>query len=163
MCKTDRESYEKYWDDISPFIKYGCIKDAKFAEKMGDYVLFKNLDGKYLTLKDCIEENKKETEETEAQTEEKKAVTSGYWNLFRFNPALAAEGKNPFHLDSKAPTTEYEDFIMGEVRYNALSRQNPERAKELFAEAKANAEAKYNRLKEMSDKQELPIVQMILI
>ena len=63
MCKTDRESYEKYWDDISPFIKYGCIKDAKFAEKMGDYVLFKNLDGKYLTLKDCIEENKKETEE----------------------------------------------------------------------------------------------------
>ena len=87
-----------------------------------------------------------------AQTEEKKAVTSGYWNLFRFNPTLAAEGKNPFHLDSKAPTTEYEDFIMGEVRYNALSRQNPERAKELFAEAKANAEAKYNRLKEMSDK-----------
>ena len=62
------------------------------------------------------------------------------------------EEKNPFHLDSKAPTTEYEDFIMGEVRYNALSRQNPERAKELFAEAKANAEAKYNRLKEMSDK-----------
>ena len=119
---------------------------------MNDYIIFKNLDGKYLTLKDCIEENKKETEETEAQTEEKKAVTSGYWNLFRFNPALAAEGKNPFHLDSKAPTTEYEDFIMGEVRYNALSRQNPERAKELFAEAKANAEAKYNRLKEMSDK-----------
>ena len=64
----------------------------------------------------------------------------------------SAEGKNPFHLDSKAPTTEYEDFIMGEVRYNALSRQNPERAKALFAEAKANAEAKYNRLKEMSDK-----------
>ena len=87
-----------------------------------------------------------------AQTEEKKAVTSGYWNLFRFNPTLAAEGKNPFHLDSKAPTSEYEDFIMGEVRYNALSRQNPERAKALFAEAKANAEAKYNRLKEMSDK-----------
>ena len=87
-----------------------------------------------------------------AQTEEKKAVTSGYWNLFRFNPTLAAEGKNPFHLDSKAPTTEYEDFIMGEGRYNALSRQNPERAKALFEEAKANAEAKYNRLKEMSDK-----------
>ena len=86
------------------------------------------------------------------QDEMKKAVKAGYWNLFSFNPALKAEGKNPFHLDSKAPTTEYEDFIMGEVRYNALSRQNPERAKELFAEAKANAEAKYNRLKEMSDK-----------
>ena len=73
MCKTDRESYEKYWDDISPFIKFGCIKDTKFAEKMSDYVLFKNLDGKYLTLKDCIEENKaaEESEKT-AETEEKK-------------------------------------------------------------------------------------------
>ena len=87
-----------------------------------------------------------------AQTEEKKAVDAGYWHLFRFDPRLALEGKNPFHLDSKAPTTEYEDFIMGEVRYNALSRQNPERAKALFAEAKANAEAKYNRLKDMSDR-----------
>ena len=57
-----------------------------------------------------------------AQTEEKKAVTSGYWNLFRFNPALTAEGKNPFHLDSKAPTTEYE-LLHGEVRYNALSSE----------------------------------------
>ena len=72
MCKTDRESYEKYWDDISPFIKFGCIKDAKFAEKMSDYVLFKNLDGKYLTLKDCIEENKAAEEaEKPAETEEK--------------------------------------------------------------------------------------------
>lgn len=69
MCKTDRENYEKYWDDISPFIKFGCIKDAKFGEKMNDYILFKNLDGKYLTLKDCIEENKKE--ETKAAEEEK--------------------------------------------------------------------------------------------
>ncbi len=69
MCKTDRESYEKYWDDISPFIKYGCIKDDKFAERMGEYVLFKNIDGKYLTLKDCIEENKapEKAEETEPQ------------------------------------------------------------------------------------------------
>ncbi len=63
MCKTDRESYEKYWDDISPFIKFGCIKDQKFSEKMMDYILFKNLDDKYLTLKDCIEKNKKEEPE----------------------------------------------------------------------------------------------------
>ena len=69
MCKTDRESYEKYWDDISPFIKYGCIKDDKFADKISDYVLFKNLDGKYLTLKDCIEENKKAEEETSEEAE----------------------------------------------------------------------------------------------
>ena len=77
MCKTDRESYEKYWDDISPFIKYGCIKDSKFSAKMNDYILFKNIDGKYLTLKDCIEENRKpedetKTEETVESTEEKK-------------------------------------------------------------------------------------------
>lgn len=58
MCKTQRESYESYWDDISPFIKFGCIRDDKFSEKMMDYILFKNLDGKYLTLKDFIEENK---------------------------------------------------------------------------------------------------------
>ena len=70
MCKTDRESYEKYWDDISPFIKYGCIKDSKFADKMNDYILFKNIDGKYLTLKDCIEENKKPEENTETKAEE---------------------------------------------------------------------------------------------
>ena len=77
MCKTDRESYEKYWDDISPFIKYGCIKDSKFSDKMNDYILFKNIDGKYLTLKDCIKENRKpeaetKTEETVESTEEKK-------------------------------------------------------------------------------------------
>ena len=77
MCKTDRKSYEKYWDDISPFIKYGCIKDSKFSDKMNDYILFKNIDGKYLTLKDCIEENRKpedetKTEETVESTEEKK-------------------------------------------------------------------------------------------
>ena len=77
MCKTDRESYEKYWDDISPFIKFGCIKEAKFADKMHDYLLFKNLDGKYLTLKDCIEENKKEAPESEAEnTEETNAEST---------------------------------------------------------------------------------------
>ena len=79
MCKTDREAYEKYWDDISPFIKYGCIKDNKFADKMKDYVLFKNLEGKYLTLKDCLEQNKteeadnKENVEPENTSEEKAA------------------------------------------------------------------------------------------
>jgi len=71
MCKTDRESYEKYWDDISPFIKYGSIKDTKFADKLHDFILFKGLDNKYLTLKDCIEANKKEEiEEAEEQKEE---------------------------------------------------------------------------------------------
>ena len=57
MCKTDKESYESYWDDISPFIKFGCLKDAKFCDKMSDYMLFKNLEHKYLTLKECMEKN----------------------------------------------------------------------------------------------------------
>ena len=77
ICKTDRESYEKYWDDISPFIKFGCIKDSKFADKLHDYILFKDLDNKYLTLKDCIEANRKEEaehteEEARENTEENK-------------------------------------------------------------------------------------------
>ena len=65
MCKTDKESYEKYWDDISPFIKFGCLKDTKFCDKMNDYILFKNLDDKYLTLPELLvkEEEKKEDAE----------------------------------------------------------------------------------------------------
>lgn len=70
MCKTAREDYEKYWDDVSPFIKFGCIKDSKFSDKMMDYILYKNIDGKYLTLKDCIAENK--TEDTSAESSEEK-------------------------------------------------------------------------------------------
>ena len=65
MCKTDREEYEKYWDDISPFVKYGCLKDDKFCEKMTDYILFKYLDGKYMTLPDCLEVNKVDPDEAE--------------------------------------------------------------------------------------------------
>lgn len=57
MCKTDKESYTTYWDDISPFIKFGCLKDEKFCDKMNDYILFKNIEGTYLTLKECIEKN----------------------------------------------------------------------------------------------------------
>ncbi|MDE7341864.1 MAG: molecular chaperone HtpG [Lachnospiraceae bacterium] len=66
MCKTEKEEYEKYWDDISPFIKFGCLKDDKFCEKMTDYILFKNLDGKYLTLPECLEVGKTDPDETEA-------------------------------------------------------------------------------------------------
>lgn len=68
MFKTDRENYEKYWDDISPFIKFGCLKDEKFGEKVKDSMLFKNLDHKYLTLEDCIKANGGETaEETKVE------------------------------------------------------------------------------------------------
>ncbi len=81
-----------------------------------------------------------------AMNEEKKAVEAGYWNLFRFNPELEKKGENPFKLDSKAPTADYRDFIMNEVRYNRLARSNPERAEELFAKAEAQAKAKYEAL-----------------
>ena len=63
MCKTEKEEYEKYWEDISPFIKFGCLKDDKFCEKMTDYILFKNLDGKYMTLPECLEVKHVDTEE----------------------------------------------------------------------------------------------------
>ena len=66
MCKTEKEEYEKYWDDISPFIKFGCLKDDKFCEKMTDYILFKNLDGVYMTLPECLEVNKIDPDEVEA-------------------------------------------------------------------------------------------------
>ena len=80
MCKTDKENYEKYWDDISPFIKFGCLKDEKFCDKMSDYILFKNLDHKYLSLKECIENNGGNTEEVseEAKSEEKPKTTIYY-------------------------------------------------------------------------------------
>ena len=78
MCKTDKEEYEKYWDDIAPFIKFGCLKDDKFCTKINDYILFKNIDGKYLTLPECLEVKPIDTEDedgekTEGETEEKAA------------------------------------------------------------------------------------------
>ncbi len=115
MCKTKREDYEKYWDSISPFIKFGCLKDEKFCDKMKDAVLFKNIDGKYLTLKDCAEENggsleKPEKDEDadvvenldETKMEEKKTTIyyvtdpiqqSQYINIFR------GQGKDAVILD----------------------------------------------------------------
>ena len=85
-----------------------------------------------------------------AQLEEKKAVEAGYWNIFRFDPRLADEGKNPFMLDCKAPTASYRDFIMGEVRYNSLTRSFPERAEKLFTEAEKEAEQKYAHLQKLA-------------
>ena len=87
-----------------------------------------------------------------AQTEEKNAVQSGYWHLFRFDPRLAEEGKNPFQLDSKAPTENYKDFIKNEVRYNSLLRSNPERAAKLFDKAEKDAAEKYEHLVKLSEK-----------
>lgn len=82
MCKTDKENYEKYWDDISPFIKFGCLKDEKFCEKMSDYILFKNLDNKFLTFKECLEENKEQHENTIFYTNDP-VQQSQYVNMFK--------------------------------------------------------------------------------
>ena len=106
MCKTDRENYEKYWDDIAPFIKFGYIKDEKFAEKMGDYILYKNLEGKYLTLNDCLEENKEKHENTIVYVTNEKEQ-SQYINLFKEEGIdaviMPAAIDNPFisHVEQK--------------------------------------------------------------
>ena len=85
------------------------------------------------------------------QTEQKKAVAAGYWNLFRYNPALVAQGKNPFSLDSKAPSADYVEFIEGETRYSALKRSFPGKAEQLFSIAAENSIDKYNKLARLVD------------
>lgn len=82
MCKTDRKNYEKYWDDLSPFIKFGCLKDDKFEEKMKDYILYRNIDGKYLTLNEYLEAGKEKYENTVFYTDNEK-TQSQYINMFR--------------------------------------------------------------------------------
>ncbi|MBQ5820143.1 MAG: pyruvate:ferredoxin (flavodoxin) oxidoreductase, partial [Clostridia bacterium] len=85
------------------------------------------------------------------QEEMKKAVAAGYWNTFRYNPTLKAEGKNPFILDSKAPTASYIDFIKGETRYTRLAQAFPERAEALFAKAEAVAKERRAKLEEKAN------------
>ncbi len=84
-----------------------------------------------------------------SQTEEEKAVKSGYWHLFRYNPDMKEAGKNAFFLDSKLPTLEYQDFLNGEVRYNALKRANPEKAEELFSQAEEQAKERMEYLQKL--------------
>ena len=83
---------------------------------------------------------------TNCQAEMKKAVDCGYWNMFRYNPALKAEGKNPFTVDSKPATESYRDFLLNEARYSRLTREFPERAEELFAKSEAVANDRYAHL-----------------
>jgi pyruvate-ferredoxin/flavodoxin oxidoreductase len=85
------------------------------------------------------------------QLEMKKAVEAGYWQMFRYNPALKAEGKNPLTIDSKAPTGDYREFITSETRYSRLAQQFPARAEELFEKAEKNAKDKYERLVKLGE------------
>ncbi len=97
----------------------------------------------------CINQGIK-TGMSTSQLEEKKAVEAGYWKNFRYDPRLAEQGKNPFQLDSKAPSSSYRDFIMGEVRYNSLTRSFPKRAEELFTKAEKFAKEDYDHLEKMA-------------
>ena len=101
MCRTDIESYEKYWEDISPFIKYGCLKDEKFCKKMTDYILFKALDGKYYTLPDALKVNRIDTEDEE---EEGKQAAAGQEAAENANPdeAGAQEAEGAGEKEEKA-------------------------------------------------------------
>ena len=86
-----------------------------------------------------------------AQQEAKEAVAAGYWNLYHYNPDLKKEGKNPFVLDSKEPTLNLRDFLMGEVRFSALTRTFPEEAEKLLAEAELDAKEKYQEYKKLAE------------
>ena len=87
---------------------------------------------------------------TNCQSEMKRAVACGYWQMFRFNPLLKAEGKNPLSIDSKEPTESYRDFIQSETRYSRLIQAFPDRAEALFSKAAENAKAKYENLVKLS-------------
>ena len=89
-----------------------------------------------------------------SQLEEKKAVAAGYWKNFRYDPRLAAQGKNPLQLDSREPKASYRDFIMGEVRYNSLTRSFPQRAEELFSKAEKDAKQDYEHLAVLAGKKD---------
>ena len=144
MCKTDRENYEKYWDDINPFIKFGCLKDEKFAEKMNDYIIFKNLDSKYLTLKDCLDVNKEKGHENQVfyVTDEKEQ--SQYINMFKEAGLDAVILPNaidsPFisHLEQK---NEKVKFLRIDADVNETFKEKEEDDEAAKEQAKKDAES----------------------
>lgn len=156
MCKTDRENYEKYWDDIAPFIKFGYIKDEKFAEKMGDYILYKNLDGKYRTLQDCLEKNKEKHENTVFYVTNEKEQ-SQYVNLFREEGIdaviMPANIDNPFisHVEQKKEGLK---FLRIDTDLNAVFK---EEVKEDDEDFKKTAEELSELFKKALDNDKLDI------
>ena len=144
MCKTDRENYEKYWDDINPFIKFGCLKDEKFAEKMNDYIIFKNLASKYLTLRDCLDANKEKGHENQVfyVTDEKEQ--SQYINMFKEAGLDAVILPNaidsPFisHLEQK---NEKVKFLRIDADVNETFKEKEEDDEAAKEQAKKDAES----------------------
>ncbi|MBQ6815478.1 MAG: molecular chaperone HtpG [Lachnospiraceae bacterium] len=147
MCKTEKESYEKYWDDINPFIKFGCLKDDKFCEKMNDYILFKNLDGKYLTLPECLEENKEKHENTVFYVTDEIAQGQ-YIKMFKDEGMDAVILKHnidqPFitHLETKNES----------VKFQRIDADLTDNFKEAEEEASEETKASYDKLTELFKK-----------
>ncbi|WP_395025941.1 molecular chaperone HtpG, partial [Robinsoniella sp.] len=140
MCKTDREQYEKYWDDISPFIKFGCLKDGKFSDKMMDYILVKNLDSKYLTLPDFIAENKKDEPEVEVVDSEETGADKD---------ADKTEAEKPkttlFYVTDEVQQSQYINMFKEEGLDAAILKHNIDSAFISHVEQK-NEEVKFQRI-----------------
>ena len=130
MCKTEKEEYEKYWDDISPFIKFGCLKDDKFCEKMTDYILFKNLDGKYMTLPECLEVKPIDVEDAEASN----ADTASVENEDIMDSVEDAE--NADNVDSE---NDSEETSKEKVIYYVTDEQQQSQYINMFRQAKMDA------------------------
>lgn len=146
MCKTDREAYEKYWDDISPFIKYGCIRDVKFNEKMRDYIIFKNMEGKYITLPEYLEAGK-ESYENKVFYITDDVAQSQYINMFKENNMDAVYLTHPIdntfitHLEQANPDVRFlridsdlTDNFKEEISEDEL-KETTEKLAELFKKA----------------------------
>ena len=128
MCKTEKEEYEKCWDDIAPFIKFGCLKDDKFCEKMTDYILFKNLDGKYMTLPECLEVKPIDTEDEDGETkaEDTEAAAEGQ----------AEDSTESENLESAESS---EDEKKEKVIYYVTDEKQQSQYIEMFKKAKMDA------------------------
>ena len=142
MCKTDREQYEKYWDDISPFIKFGCLKDGKFSDKMMDYILVKNLESNYLTLPDFIAENKKDEPETEETAAEETSADNT-------EDADKKESEKPkttlFYVTDEVQQSQYINMFKEEGLDAAILKHNIDSAFISHIEQK-NEEVKFQRI-----------------
>ncbi len=124
MCKTDRENYEKYWDDISPFIKFGCLKDTKFSDRMMDYILVKNLDGKYLTLDDFIAENKKEDAKESSENTEATESTETTDTAADDSEKPEAPQTTLFYVTDEAQQSQYINMFKEEGLDAAILKHN---------------------------------------
>ena len=130
MCKTEKEEYEKYWDDISPFIKFGCLKDDKFCEKMTDYILFKNLDGNYMTLPECLEVKPIDPDEAENATDEKGE---------KVDTQIVDENGEPVQTDADENDGDVEEEKKEKVIYYVTDEKQQSQYINMFKQAKMDA------------------------